>query len=53
LQALSGEGNKDEQLKQLQQIAKPSHEVQLSILPEIEALITGKLAAEPAAYSMF
>ncbi|HEY4324542.1 MAG TPA: beta-N-acetylhexosaminidase [Mucilaginibacter sp.] len=53
LQALNGEGSKDEQLKKLQLIAKPSHEVQLAILPEVEALITGKLAAEPATYSMF
>jgi hexosaminidase len=53
LQAINSEGNKDDQLKQLQQMEKPSHEVQLSILPEIEALVTGKLKPEPATYPLF
>jgi len=53
LQALNGEGNKDEQLKKLQQLAKPLHEVQLAMIPEIEALITGQLKPEPATYSLF
>jgi hexosaminidase len=53
LQALNGDGNKDELLKQLQQMEKPSHEVLLTILPEIEALVTGKLTAEPATYPLF
>jgi hexosaminidase len=53
LQALNKESNPDDQLKQLQQMEKPSHEVQLAILPEIEALVTGKLINEPVAYSMF
>jgi len=53
LQALNGEGNKDEQLQKLQRAGKPLHEVQLAILPEIEALITGKLKPEPVSYSMF
>jgi hexosaminidase len=53
LQALDGEGNKDDQLKQLQQIDKPLHEVQLAIMPTLEALITGTLKPEPATYPMF
>jgi hexosaminidase len=53
LQALNNEGNEDDQLKQLLQMEKPLHEVQLSILPEIEALVTGKLKPEPAAYPLF
>jgi len=53
LQALNGGGNKDVQLKQLQQLEKPLHEVQLAILPEIEALVTGKLKPEPSAYPLF
>ena len=53
LQALNGEGSKDEQVKKLQQMEKPLHEVQLTILPEIEALVTGKLKAEPATYPLF
>ena len=53
LQALSGQGNKEEQLKTLKQMENPLHEVQLAILPEIEALITGKLSARPATYPMF
>jgi hexosaminidase len=53
LQALSGEGNKGEQLKKLQEMEKPSHEVQLAILPEIEALVTGTLKPLPASYPMF
>jgi hexosaminidase len=53
LQALSGQGNKDEQLKKLQEMEKPSHEVQLAILPEIEALVTGTLKPLPASYPMF
>jgi hexosaminidase len=53
LQALNGEGNKDDQLKQLQALEKPSHEVQLSILPEIEALVTGTLKPLPSSYPMF
>ncbi len=53
LQALNGQGNKDEQLKQLQQLEKPLHEVELAILPEIKALITGKLEKEPATFPMF
>jgi hexosaminidase len=53
LAALNGDGNKDEQLKQLQQMEKPSHEVQLAILAEIEALVTGKLNPVPASYPMF
>jgi hexosaminidase len=53
LQALNGEGNKDEQLQKLQSLKKPLHEVELAILPEIEALVTGKLKAEPVAYPMF
>jgi len=53
LQALNNEGNKDEQFKKLEQLGKPLHEVQLAILPEIEALVTGKLKAEPATYSLF
>ncbi len=53
LQALNGEGNKEDQLKQLQQMENPLHEVQLAILPEIEALVTGKLKPEPATYPLF
>ncbi|WP_295673273.1 family 20 glycosylhydrolase [uncultured Mucilaginibacter sp.] len=53
LQALNNEGNKDDQLKQLQQLEKPRHEVQLAIGQSLEALVTGKLKPEPAAYSMF
>ena len=53
LQALNGEGNKDDQLKQLQQMEKASHEVQLAVLPEIEALVTGTLKPLPATYPMF
>jgi len=53
LQALNGQGNKEEQLKTLKQMENPLHEVQLAILPEIEALITGKLSPRPATYPMF
>jgi len=53
LQALKGESNKDELMKQLKLMEKPSHEVQLTILPEIEALITGKLSDDPASYPLF
>ena len=53
LQALNGEGNKDEQLQKLQVLKKGLHEVELAIVPEIEALVTGKLKAEPAAFPMF
>ncbi len=53
MQALNGEGNKDEQLKQLQQMEQPSHEVVLAILPEIEALVTGTLKPLPASFPMF
>jgi len=53
LQALKNEGNKEAQLKQLQKMENPSHEVLLSILPEIEALVTGELKPEPATYPLF
>jgi hexosaminidase len=53
LNALNGEGNKDEELKQLQHLQDPSHEVQLAILPEIEALVTGTLKPLPVSYPMF
>jgi len=53
LDALNNNGNKDEQLKQLQLLEKPGHEVQLAIGPALEALVTGKLKLEPAAYPMF
>jgi len=53
LQALSGQGNKEDQLKQLQQMELSSHEVILAILPEIEALVTGTLKPLPASYPMF
>ncbi|MBB3054533.1 beta-N-acetylhexosaminidase [Mucilaginibacter gotjawali] len=53
LQALNNEGIKDDQLKQLQQLEKPHHDVQLAIGQSLEALVTGKLKPEPAAYSMF
>jgi hexosaminidase len=53
LQALNGEGNKEDQLKQLQQMDKPSHEVELAILPAIEAMVTGTLKPLPASYPMF
>jgi hexosaminidase len=53
LQALKGERNKDELMKQLKQMEKPSHEVELTVLPEIEALITGKLSDDPASYPLF
>jgi hexosaminidase len=53
LAALNSGGNKDDQLKQLQQMEKPSHEVQLAVLPEIEALVTGKLKPLPASYPLF
>ncbi len=53
LKALNGEGNKDDQLKQLQQMEKALHEVQLAILPELEALVTGKLKPVPAVYPLF
>jgi hexosaminidase len=53
LQALNNEGNKDEQIKQLQQMEIASHEVQLAVLPEIEALVSGKLGPLPASYPMF
>ena len=53
LNALNNQSDKDALLKQLQQYTKPQFEVQLSILPEIEALITGKLREEPKSYTMF
>jgi len=53
LDALNGQGNKDEQLKQLQALEKPLHEVQIAVLPEIEALVTGALKAEPAVIALF
>jgi len=53
LQALNNEGTKDAQLKQLQQMETPLHEVQLAILPELEALVSGTLKPEPASYPMF
>ncbi len=53
LNALNGEGNKDEELKQLQHLQDPLHEVQLAILPEIEALVTGTLKPLPVSYPMF
>ena len=39
--------------KQLQQLEKPLHEVQLAIGLSLEALVTGKLKPEPATYPMF
>jgi len=53
LQALNNEGKRDDQLKQLQLMEKPLHEVLLAILPEIEALVNGKLKPLPASYPMF
>lgn len=53
LQALNKQGDKDDMLKQLKQMEAPMHEVQLAVLPEIEALVTGKLAPRPASYPMF
>jgi hexosaminidase len=53
LQALDNQGNKNDQLNQLQQMEKPLHEVQLAILPELEALVSGTLKPEPASYPMF
>ncbi len=53
LQAINNEGNKDEQLKKLKELEKPLHEVQIAVIPEIEALVTGKLAARPASYPVF
>jgi len=53
LDALNNNGNKDEQLKKLQQLEKPLHEVQLAIGLSLEALVTGKLKPEPATYPMF
>lgn len=53
LQALEGQGNKNDQMKQLQSLEKPLHEVQIAILPEIEALVTGTLKPEPASLPMF
>lgn len=53
LEALNEQGNKDEQLNKLQQLEQPLNEVQLSILPEIEALVSGQLKDEPATYPMF
>lgn len=52
LQTLDGQGNKDDQLKQLQAMEKPLHEVQIAILPAIEGLVTGTLKPEPATISM-
>lgn len=52
LAALSNKGNHDEQLKTLKQMEAPIDEVTLSILPEIEALLSGKLANELVSYPM-
>jgi hexosaminidase len=53
LQTLNNEGDKDAQYKQLQQMEIALHEVQLAVLPAIEALVTGKLNPLPASYPMF
>jgi hexosaminidase len=53
LQALNNEGDKNDLLNQLQKMEQPSHEVQLAILPELEALLSGTLKPEPASYPMF
>jgi hexosaminidase len=53
LQAVDGEAGKDDQLKKLKALEQPLHEVQLAIIPEIEALVTGTLKPEPATYPMF
>lgn len=52
LAALNNTGNHDEQLKTLKQMEAPIDEVTLSVLPEIEALLSGKLADEPSFYPM-
>lgn len=52
LAALSQKGNKEEQLKTLKQMKTAVDEVTLSILPEIEALVSGKLADEPSSYPL-
>jgi hexosaminidase len=53
LQALNNEGDKNAQYKQLQQMETALHEVQLTVLPEIEALVTSRLSPLPASYPMF
>jgi hypothetical protein len=52
LDALNNNG-KEDALRTLQSMESPLHEVQLSILPELEALVTGKLKPEPLSYPMF
>jgi hexosaminidase len=52
LAALNKTGNHDEQLIVLKQLKIPVDEVTLSVLPEIEALITGKLVEDPLSYPM-
>jgi len=52
LAALSNKGNHDELLKTLKQMEAPMDEVTLSVLPEIKALVSGKLAAEPLSYPL-
>jgi len=53
LTAINTPNNSEALLKQFQQYQAPLFEVQFAILPEIEALITGKLKAEPVTYTMF
>ena len=52
LASLTNTGNYEEQLKTLKQMEAPIDEVTLSVLPEIEALVSGKLADEPSFYPM-
>lgn len=52
LAALNNTGNREEQLKTLKQMEAPIDEVTLSVLPEIEALVSGKLTDEPSSYPL-
>jgi len=52
LAALNNTGSHEEQLKTLKQMEAPIDEVTLSVLPEIEALVSGKLADEPSSYPL-
>jgi len=52
LAALNNKGKPEDQLKTLKQMEAPVDEVTLAILPEIEALISDKLADEPSSYPL-
>lgn len=52
LAALNNQGKPEDQLKTLKQLEAPIDEVTLAIFPEIEALISDKLANEPSSYPL-